>query len=482
MRKKLLATCLVLTLGILGLCHASDAKIQANEAVEHQKPIHLKDIFTVGKSVSPSVGYLYFSTSGTIHFLKAYFYDSNTSDCTGTLTLLGAVSVVDNGAGFPFSNGQTVSFNGDAAYALIQNAGQGITDSSVKCMKFYLGGGNDTSNTTNCVSLPENCSPSTCTTPNTTAQGITWDSSNGVCTASPAPTVAPYFYVVDRAYPAVVKCSFTNETTLACVDTTPVGVTFSNTYDIAIDNSYAYVTTYISGSPDVGNVYKCIVSAADGSLSSCTTLQISSVVNNQYGGIALSGGYIYVGNGLSGSSIVNYTGVSATDGSFSTTSNGVSASFPYGVTLNNAIAYVQRTSSIMSYYTVSSVDGSLTYVNDSTNTSFPTGNVATREAPDGSRDVAYFTVSSDSTLHFCTNTSGVFSACGSITLTGVTGILGIQNVIIYNGYAYVSAFSAGGGQIIACSLNSDGSISIGNCQIATVSGFSLGSPYGMYVY
>ena len=66
-----------------------------------------------GFGSSSSGGQLTITGTGNIHYLQAFFY-SNTA-CS---TLLGQASVIDNGAGFQFSNGQTVSLNPSSTYKL----------------------------------------------------------------------------------------------------------------------------------------------------------------------------------------------------------------------------------------------------------------------------------------------------------------------------------------------------------------------------
>lgn len=426
---------IIALLGILGSCSAADMPNDLQDIIKSSNQIQLKDLLSINdeNNLAGSSAALMTLTgsSGTIHFLKAYLYHSNTTLCNGTLTLLGAVSVVDNGSGFPFTAGQDVSFNQNAAYTLYTNTGQGLPNPSVvdtvTCMKIYLTGGNDTNYHSSCMQFGQTCSGSTCI-----ASAPTTVSSPWVNTAQ-TPCQTPLLYAAaSSSGPQVWYCTIPGDGTLGCTHLTSFAGT--GAFGVAINNGYAYFTD-----PNfTQKIYPCTIAASNG----VPTCAAGTTFTGSPKGLALNSGvYYYTG----GNQFLYAGGITQNTGAFSApTSGGTQYHSPLGININNGYAY---------------------FVNQFPNP--PTG--ATNDA-----------------VYYCT-LAGVCNPTTTGLVSGVA-ITSAYDIALNNGYAYIpyATSSPATTGIMYCKVNDGLAIpadkgKLQNCQ-PTGSGVGLDTPQSIVIY
>lgn len=419
----------IAALGIFALNNGFATDSSAHqESSKPEKVIHLKDLLSTSPSIAGSAGQVTISTGGpqgNIHFLKAYFYGGA---CTGTP--LGIASVIDNGAGFLFSDSQTVSLNTTAAYKLAFNQGfdpNGI----VHCLALYLDGSNSTSNSIGCVQYAdETCGASTCISGIT--QSPSWSSLN-----QGSPCMIRYAYVTSVAGSgAVYKCtidSTTGDFIGACVST---GSGFTGTSSIALNNGYAYV---LSGAASPYVVSKCSILTNNGALNCGPTTTVNVTIP---AGIAINDGYAYItGNG---SNNVELCTVNPLNGSLNCpgTLTGSNLSGPNAITINNNYAYIANGGN--SKVTVCSITGSglLDPCDAITVGVFPSALAAYN-------GYLYITSLGGNSIQQC----AISSSDGGLTCSSPVSIdTSSSGISIMNGFAYIS--SSVSNSVIKCSINS----------------------------
>lgn len=405
-------------LGILGTCSAADARNDFQDLIKPSEQIQLNDLLSISdkNNLLNSAALMQMTTnSGTIHFLKAYLYSS--SNCT--TGLLGAVSVVDNGTGFSFTAGQTISLNKTAAYKLFTNSGQGTNanpnnPTNVLCMKLYLTGGNQTKYNSPCMTFDENCSSGTaCQTG--TSPNVPWTNT------SQTPCQTPLLYVTSSSStdPTSWYCTIDGGGTLTCNPFT--STTVAN--GIAINNGYAYITNQTSNT-----ITPCPINAANGIPGTCSTAQTYSATGPT--GIALNAGiYYFTGStGFIYAGGINQTLGTLTPASPSATNYGG----PLGININNNFAYF-------------------------TNKSPTTGDV----------------------VYLCTllGVCNFQSAASTISSEAVTAA---YDIALYNGHAYIPYKTATTTGIMFCEINSvTGELS--NC-LPTGGGLGINNPQSIVIY
>jgi len=357
-------------------------------------------------ALGSSSGQFTMTGTGTIRFIKLFFYSD-----TGCSTRLGDASILGNGLGFEFSNGQSVSINASSVYKLASN--QGITTDDIACMKVYMNGSNESSKGVACQSFTdETCTGTRCTS--NQVKTVTWD-------ANPTSCAARYAYVTNYGNKSVTQCTVSSSdgSFSGCTET---GSDYNKPRGIAINDAYAYITNYSNKT-----VTKCKVSASDGTLSNCATTGSDF---NKPKGIAISNGYAYVLN-LTGSEVIQCS-ISVSDGSLSScASTGSNFNKPRGIALNNSYAYITNDGDkTITQCSVSSVDGSFS---DCTSTD------ADYNKPRGiqlSNGYAYIVLNKLETITYCTVSAldGSLSGCAETGSSFDSPI----DIRMSDGYAYIS--------------------------------------------
>lgn len=266
-------------------------------------------------SLKASAGEITITGAGNIHFLQAFYYSD--AACSN---ILGVASIIDNGRGFPFSNGQTVRFTSRAAYKLAND--QHITTNDIACIKLYLDGGNQASNGASCQAFTDvSCSGTTCTSQQT--KTVNWVSNPIACATR-------YIYVANKKGNTVSKCDISNEDG-ALGNCNSTGSEFNQPAGISINNCYASTANQKNNT-----VIKCMVNPNDGGFSECA--ETGENFNRPFATL-YNDSYVYITNYRA--STVSKCKVVTTDGTFSdciTTGSGFKR--PTGIRINNRYAYV----------------------------------------------------------------------------------------------------------------------------------------------
>lgn len=479
----------ITALGIFGSAYSANAKMDIPNQQQYSKTVQLNELLSVGENFTTPAAQFTFTTTGTIHFLKADFYNSSNSDCSGTLTLLGSVSVIDNGAGFPFNNTQAVNFNPFAAYKLIQNQGQNITPSSVKCMKIYLTGGNDTNNNTTCMAFNENCATApTCSATSGLPQAASWSNT------SQTPCTTPSLYLtnsgLDNTNPNVLKCIFGGSGTISSCTPTGTGslpwTGFNFPTGIALNNGYAYIG---QGSGTGGaTIDLCQVDSSNGALINCAT-EVTGLT--QVTNLALSTGFYFTGEGISSSNInygsidqgppYPYTGIPT---SLGTQTPGTFSS-PQGISINNGYIYmISGSDSQVFTCAVNSNTGVLSTPCVPIGSSGQFQNPKSLTIYNGYIYILGAQFGGVRVIYACPITSPTtFGSCTTNIITSYStnpvGLIG------YNNYIYFTDANSftNNGYIGSCQISSSDSTILTSCRNDAYSGHSdLNSPYGLAVY
>lgn len=422
--------------------------------------MHIKDILSTKKSAFSNAGAMTISTiapmtHGVIGFLKIYFY----ADTSCSTTLLGEASVIDNGSGFVFNNGEKVYLNSSSAYKLANN--KGITTGNIHCMSIFVNGSNYQSYGVSCNHFtPVTCSGTTCTS--STNNAVIWAPipPNTSVPPVPSPTAcsppytfgnppAPSIYVGNYLGNNVTQCTINILGGLNCLLYNPA--TIDAPLDIGLNNGYAYIVN----SNDT--VSLCSVNPSNGALT-CALTATPGYTPNHAAGAYMNTPYIYFTN--AGTSQVFRCTVSASNGSLSAcTPVGSTFDAPIDISISAGYAYVSNQGpaqnlssiSVCSVNTNTGAFSGCTVPSVTTNLDFFVGGGGLAisngylYAPNANGHVYYCKISSP----------GVISSCAS-TATGIT-LLIPSDIIINNGYAYVTdeVFNA---FIWQCTVNADGTL------------------------
>lgn len=475
-------------LGVLTNSYAAEAKIEIPNKLPYSKPVQLKDLLSTGENFTSSAAEFKFTTTGTIHFLKAYLYHSDTGLCTAPLTLKGAVSVTDNNSGFSFTSGQLIKFNGAAAYQLFNNDGQkaltGYVPSDITCIGLYLNGGNDTNNSTICTQFDENCSGSICNS-GTGSVDLTWQPNQTPCGPNNPTTPNPSLYFPSNDFAnngRLWQCTFSGSGVLACNDITPgaPGIGFNNAYGLTINNGYAYSDNNLGS---IHNIYQSTVDPSSGAISVG-----AEIVSNtaQPFEISLSSGHYY----LATSEGVDFGDITQSTGALSFVDTYVTSSAG-SVAINNNYAYITNQ---LGSQTVTSCpinpDGSLGSIATPCITAY-TFPVRINSIAIYNK-YAYVTTSISNGSYtlggvfYCLVGDGILNPNGTLNNCIETGNPSVfsrpSSIAAYNGYVYFS--NSTNGYIGSCQIDTDGSLISSSCngQAGSNGGVAFSGPGQISIY
>ncbi len=459
--QKIVATLLTSLTGLASFTPAL-ALITKPQPVSQQvmfkkKPItNLQDALKIVPSNSHGAAGITITGSGTIHYIRAYFY-SNASCSSG---LLGSGSIVDNTTGFPFTTGQTIKLTGAAAYNLATS--QGITTGSIQCMKLIYTAGNETSDGVNCQTVANyTCTGSSCST-NTSAQSASWATDPSIC----APM---HLYASQWGNNTVSVCDINSADggISSCVTT---GANFSRPAYTALNNGHAYTPD----SSATSKINECTVSHTTGALSSCA--QTSSETTNAFKS-TINKGTIYIPN-LDGTQNGRITecSITAASGAIDICSQ-TAAGFtdPIAIKINEGRAYV------------ADFANNRVYVCPMTGNNINPSNCPYTEIASGSGETAgitfhygyaYIPMTGDAEIQKCdiNANTGLLESCAALTISGVT-LSAPRSITFYNTHAYIANLNTN--KVIQCVADpgSNGTI---DCTDAPET--SITTPYGLSIY
>lgn len=401
------------------------------------------------------------NSGGTVRFIQTFFY----SDTSCSTLLSSSASIVDNVTGYTFTAGSSFQLNPSSVYQLAFN--RGITASSIKCMKVFMTGSNESSNGISCQSFTDmTCSGTSCSSAQT--KSVTWASNPTSCA-----TQSLYIGTGTSSANSGVK-QYTigsSDGSLTYSSSLLLGVSASGR-GVVINNGYAYSS---SGTNGTSTVYLSSVGSS-GSLTSTGTTYTAFAAPQS---VALNGAYAYVANnnGGTGSTVSQCSVAADTSGTLSNCSTVLSAatlgspiSGARDIAINRGYLYLVGPTTGAIKCAVSSSTGSLSGCAYQTGTGAPSGQgIAIRDG------FAYITNFSQTQAYACPlDSNGAISTC-SLTGGNLSGPRGIR---INNGYAYIA--NGSGNSVTICSVS--GGI-FPACNVTTPAGLgALNTPWGVGVF
>ncbi|MFA6301548.1 MAG: hypothetical protein WC627_00245 [Legionella sp.] len=456
------------------------------ESIKKPKPpsrISLKNILSTKKTFADS-GSMQISistpaTTGTIGFLKIYFYKNATCDTSFTADLLGEASVIDNSMGFAFNSGQVVHFNINAIYTLAFN--QGISPDLVHCMQVYVDGSNFEAKGVSCNDFTDvTCNNLSQTCTSGTSNLVSWVLNPSACSPPPA-TIgvpsAPSVYVSNYLSNTVTQCNIqSSDKALVCAAAQSLN-TVTAPLGIGANNGYTYIVNSPTVSGNPATITLCKISAADGGLGApgaCSIISTAPVIlSESVSGAVLNTPFIYFTD-FGNNTVVKCT-VSPSEGTLSgCESTGTYFTRPIDLVISNSFAYITNqgeppvsslTRASTGFIRICSVDflsGALTcLLNDvSTGLNFDNGgggvaisNAYTSLPNDNAYLYATNSTTPNNSVYRCPITSpGILDAC---TTTG-DNLNTPSDIIIHNGFAYIT--NQDSNEVRQCTVHTDGTL------------------------
>lgn len=497
---------LFVIVGVLSFCNVTTA---STESVKKPKPpsrmslkniLSTKESFANSGSMTITIAPPGTATTGTIGFLKIYFYSVYSCGLSTTDDLLGEASVLDNNNGFVFNSGQSVHLNTNAAYTLALN--QGISPDQVHCMRVYVDGSNFEARGATCNTFESiTCNNTSQTCISNTNNLLNWVTFPPACSPSTTSGVpaAPSVYVTNYVDNTVTQCNIrTSNKTLQCAAAQSLD-TVNAPLGIGANNGYTYiVNSPVIPDPPVdpigpATISLCKISASNGVLGVlgvCPTISTDPVTfSESVSGAVLNTPFIYFTD--AGNSTVVKCTVSPSDGTLSGCVNtGGGFIRPIDLVISNSFAYITNqgippasglTRLNTGFIRVCSVDivsGAFINCNlsDITGLNFNNGGggVAISNAYTSTpNDNAYlYAPNSDNTVYRCPITSpGTLDVC---TTTG-DSLSTPTDIIIENGFAYITNQTSN--EVRQCAVQTDGTF--GSC-LAT--GANFNGPGALVIY